>query len=105
MRALTVVLIAFLMAWASQDAPGTNSADPSWGNPSLVKPTRPGRPSPGIAGPGVSIRLSVFDTSISISSTPIPQKPLRSGGSFCEQAFTSYPVEPVQTPTVTLYTF
>jgi hypothetical protein len=34
-----------------------------------------------------------------------PQKPINYSGICTDQAFAAYPVEPVQSPTVTLYTF
>ncbi len=105
MRALSAVLFAFMVVWASDNTDGAGFPNQLPRHCAFrVKPAGFESRLPGGTSI-VSIRLSVFDADIVVSSASAAQKPLRAGGLFCEQNCKSYSVEPFQPPTVTLYTF
>ena len=72
---------------------------------SLVKPWRPGRSLFDFSGSYASLRAAAVNQNSRFTTGANPQKPLSYSGLCADHAFTAYPVEPVQSPTVTLYTF
>ncbi|MFO7627893.1 MAG: hypothetical protein R6V62_11600 [Candidatus Fermentibacteraceae bacterium] len=99
------MLIAASLLLASSDAPGLNSINSATDNPLLAKPWRPGRSFLDFSNSLASLRAVAVSQNSRVSLGSNPQKPLLYSCFCSDLSFTAYPVEPVQSPTVTLYTF
>lgn len=71
----------------------------------MEKPWRTGRSFFNFSNTVVSLRVAAISQNSRVTLGSNPQKPVNNN-SFCSnRAFSAFPVEPVQSPTITLYTF
>lgn len=99
------MVIVASIALASVDTPGLDQSDTANNRPNIVKPVRSGRTVFSLSNSFINIRVSTLNTDGRVSPAPEPQKPISVANSFSERPYKAYPVEPVQSPTVTVYTF
>lgn len=105
MRWISLLVVIASLVSASVDTPGADQADNASNRPNIVKPVRSGRTVFNLSNSFINIRVSTLRTDIRVSPSPEPQKPIDSGNAFSERPYKNFPVEPVQPPTVTVYTF
>lgn len=103
---LMAVLVFAPFIHSTTDGPGlVYNAECSFSLPSLDSQSRVLRPLLTFPSSLLSMRASLCSSDTRTGSTPEPQKPLRTDTCFSEQSYKAFPIEPVQPPTVTLYTF